>query len=62
VWNFRFDSQIFGGVILLIESKLTPQNGSCAQDAADIGVADQCGHLPVHSAICPRLAPAASFA
>ena len=30
---------------MLIESKLTPPNGSCAQDAAGIGVADQCRHL-----------------
>ena len=43
--NFRFDPQTFGGAILLIESKLTPPNGSCAQDAAGIGVADQCRHL-----------------
>ena len=42
--NFRFDPQTFGGVILLIESKLAPLNGSCAQDAAGIGVADQCRH------------------
>jgi len=46
VRNFRFDPQTFGGVILLIESKLTPPNGSCAQDAAGIGVADQYRHLP----------------
>jgi len=62
VRNFRFVSQIFGGVILLIESKLTPPNGSCAQDAAGIGVADQCRHLLVCFAMCPRLAPAARFA
>ena len=30
---------------MLIESKLTPPNGSCAQDAAGRGVADQCRHL-----------------
>jgi len=50
------------GVILLTESKLTPLNGSCAQDAAGKGVADQCRHLLVCFAMCPRLAPAASFA
>ena len=50
-----------GGVTLLIESKLTPQNGCCAQDAAGIGVADQCRHLLICFAMCPRLAPAASF-
>ena len=43
--NFRFVPQIFGGVIFLVESKLTPANGSWAQDAAGIGVADQCRHL-----------------
>jgi len=31
--------------MLLIESKLTPPNRSCAQDAAGLGVADQCRHL-----------------
>jgi len=45
VRNFRFDSQTFGGVILLIESKLIPPNGCCAQDVAGIGVGDQCRHL-----------------
>jgi len=45
VRNFRFDPQIFRGVILLIESKLTPPNVWCAQDAAGIAVADQCTHL-----------------
>jgi len=62
VRNFRFDPQPFGGVILLIESKLTPPNGSCAQDAEGRGVADQCRHLLVCFLMCPRLAPAASFA
>ena len=59
--NFRFVPQIFGGVILLIESKVTPANGSCAQDAAGMGVADQYRHLLICFAMCPRLAPAASF-
>ena len=45
VRNFRFVPQIFGGVILLMESKVTPPNGSCTQDAAAKGVADQCRHL-----------------
>jgi len=62
VRNVRFDPQTFGGVILLIESKLTPPNGSCAQDAAGIGVADQCRRSLECFAMCPRLAPAASFA
>ena len=35
--NFRFDPNKFGGVILLIESKITPPNGSCAQDAEGTG-------------------------
>ena len=43
--NFSFVPQIFGGVILLSMSKIIPVNGSCAQDAAGIGVADQCRHL-----------------
>ena len=60
--NFRFVSQTFGMVIFLIESKLTPPNGSCAQDAAGTGVADQCTHLLVYFAMCPRLALTASFA
>ena len=47
VRNFRFVPQKFGGVILLIESKLTPPNGSCAQDAVGTGVADQYRHLLV---------------
>jgi len=62
VRNFRFDPQTFEGVILLIGSRLTLPNGSCAQHAAGIGVADQCRHLLVCFAMCPRLAPAASFA
>ena len=40
--NFRFVPQTFGGVILLCMSKIISPNGSCAQDAAGIGVADQC--------------------
>ena len=32
---------------MLIESKLTPPNGSCAQDAVGTGVADQYRHLLV---------------
>ena len=64
--NFRFDPETFGGGILLIETKLTPPklgpNGNCAQDAAGIGVADQCRHLLVCFAMCPPLAPAATFA
>jgi len=47
VRKFRFVSQIFGGIILLSMSKITPPIGSCTQDAADIGVADQCRHLPI---------------
>jgi len=43
--NFRFVPQIFGGVILLSMSKITPPNGSCVQHASGIGVADQCKHL-----------------
>jgi len=62
VRNFRFVPQKFGGVILLIESKLTPPNGSYAQDVAGTGVADECRHLLVCFAMRPRLAPAASFA
>jgi len=45
VRNFRFVPQIFGGVISLSMIKITPPNGSCAQDAAGIGVADHCRHL-----------------
>jgi len=48
VRNFRFVPQIFGGLILLIESKLTSLNGSCAQDAAGTGVADECRRLLCH--------------
>ena len=46
--NFRFDPKNFAGVILLIESKLTTPNGSCAQDAAGKGVADECWHTATH--------------
>jgi len=60
--NFRFVPQILGGVILLSMSEITPPNSSCAQDAAGIIVADQCRHLPICFAMCPLLAPAASFA
>jgi len=45
VRHFRFHYPTFGGVVLLIESKLTPPIGNCAHDAADIGVPDQSGHL-----------------
>jgi len=45
--NFRFVPQIFRGVLLLSMSKITPPNGSCAQDATGITVADQCRHLPM---------------
>ena len=45
VRNFRFDLQTFWGDILLIENKLTPPNGRCAQDAAGIGVVDQYRYL-----------------
>jgi len=38
--------------------KITPPNGSFE----GIGVADQCRHLLTFFALCPRLAPAASFA
>ena len=62
VRNFRFVPQIFGGVILLSKSKINPPNGSCAHDAAGIAVADQCRHLLICFAMCPRLVPAASFA
>jgi len=66
-WNLSEEFQILipkksGGLILLIESKLTPQNGSCAQDAAGKGVAVQCRPMLVCFAMCPRLAPAASYA
>ena len=54
--NFRLIPKHFGGVILLIESKLTLPDGSCAQDAAGIGAADECRHLLVCFAMCPRLA------
>jgi len=60
--NFRFVSQIFEGAILLSMSKIALLNGSCAQDAAGIAVADQCRHLPMCFAMCPLLAPATSFA
>ena len=60
--NFSFVSQIFGEVILLIENKLTPPNGSCAQHPADTGVAVQYRHLLVCFVMCPRLAPVVSFA
>jgi len=62
VRNFRFVPQIFGGDILLSMSKITPPNGRCAHDAAGIGVADQCRHLLIIFAMCPRLAPATSSA
>ena len=42
--------------------KIAPPNGSCAQDAAGIAVAHQCRHLLKCFALCPRWAPAASFA
>jgi len=61
VRNFRFVPQIFWGVTLLIESKLTPPNGSCAQDAAGTGDADQCRYLLVYFDMCPRLALTTSF-
>jgi len=43
-------------------SKIAPSNGSCAQNSEGIAVADQCKHLLTCSAMCPRWAPAASFA
>ena len=61
VENIRFVPQIFWGVILLSMSKITHPSGSCAQDAAGIGVAGQCRHW-LSFAMFPRLAPAASFA
>jgi len=46
---FRFDPQTFGGVILLIESKLTPPNGNCAQDAAGIASENYtCMHMTLN--------------
>jgi len=45
VGNFRFVPQIVEGAILLHMSQIAPKNGRCAQDAAGIGVADQCRHL-----------------
>jgi len=62
VSNFRFVPQIFGGAILLSMSKIAPSNSCCAQDAVGIADADQCRHLSICFAMCPRLAPAASFA
>jgi len=62
VRNLRFVPQIFGGVILLSMSKITPPNGSCAQDAAGMGVADQCRHFLICFATCPELASAATLA
>jgi len=38
--NFRFVPQILGRGILLSMSKITPPNGSCAQDVAGITVAE----------------------
>jgi len=52
---------IGGGYFSLYEQN-SPPNGSCEQDAAGIAVADQCRHLPTFFAMCPRLAPATSFA
>ena len=43
--NFRFVPPTIGGAILLSMSKLTPPNGSCAQDAAGMCVVDQSRHL-----------------
>jgi len=54
------DLKTFVGVVLLIESKLTPPNDSCAQDAASIGVASV--QALARFTMCPRLARAASFA
>jgi len=45
VRNFRFVPQKFVGVTLQFMNKITPPNGSCEQDAAGIGVTDQCRHL-----------------
>jgi len=42
-------------------SKIRSQNGICAQGAAGIAVTDQCRLLPCF-AMCPRWAPAFSFA
>ena len=53
------DLKTFVGVVLL-ESKLTPPNDSCAQDAASIGVASV--QALARFTMCPRLARAASFA
>jgi len=39
-----------------MESKITAPNGRCAQDAAGIGVADECRRLLVCCAMCPRSA------
>ena len=61
VSNFRFVPQIIGGSILLLLSKIAPTHGSGAQDVVGIAVADECRHLLVCSAMCPRWASAVSF-
>jgi len=65
-WNLSLKFQIcspniLGGYFVLYLQN-NPPSGSCAHDAAGIGVADQCRHLLICCAMCPRLAPAASFA
>ena len=39
-----YSTNIWEGYFAL--SKMTPPNCNCAQDAAGIGVAEQCRHLP----------------
>ena len=60
--NFRFLLQISEGATLLPMSKIGPPNGGGTKDAAGTAVADQCRSLLIYSAMCPRQAPAASFA
>jgi len=43
-------------------SKIAPPNGSCAQDAAGVAVADQCRHLLIFLAVFSWWAPVATFA